>query len=555
MKFPFSGRSVLLSTAVVVISLVLGGVVSYIFLQKGASVEKFPPIKLHADLQRRTMETFAASQRVALPADNAPFVNSSCPALSPTWVKDENKLPGVKMNQASWKSLDLAAAEGSALWLNRTSVSCGDRVQIHAALYSSNNTPISRIPRLFAAWRIGYYKGAGAREIWRSAPFKLKKGVATTSKDSTRLTFAKWPTVTSFTVGNNWTPGLYLIISFSAFGQIENVAPLVVRSPVGSSKLVLMNSFLTWETYNSFGGRSGYFGPGADGIPNDAERSRVVSFDRPLLGSGSYSIQRDAIPFIQFTEKQGMNVDQVTDLDVNRWPSITTKYAGIVVVGHSEYFTNRMFNTFIADRNLGTNIAILGGNTSYWQTRLEPSKYGTDRRIVMYRFANEDPNRDLSQVTIEFANKRLNTPPNLISGEQTSGVHVYGTLHPVKIPLWLHVPKSIPIAGLTTDSEVEATTSNVAEPPNVHVLYSGVLSWRDAARHAADKKIPVGQVDWIRYPSGSALFNAGLSTWSCQLSDACVDLPFKKSAQDLIRSITLQVLTLWQTPKVGSSLK
>jgi len=81
------------------------------------------------------------------------------------------------------------------------------------------------------------------------------------------------------------------------------------------------------------------------------------------------------------------------------------------------------------------------------------------------------------------------------------------------------------------------------------------LAWRDAASHKAMKKIPVGQVDWIALPSGSAIFNAGLSTWSCQLSDSCIDLSFGKSSQDLIRSITLQILTLWQTPKVGLSLK
>jgi hypothetical protein len=317
----------------------------------------------------------------------------------------------------------------------------------------------------------------------------------------------------------------------------------------------MMHSFMSWELYNSFGGRSAYLGPGKDGISDADERSRVVSFDRPMLGSGSYSIQRDAIPIIQFYEKHGINIDEETDLDINQWPSLTDKYSGIIVGGHAEYFTNRMFNTFIADRNSGVNIAIFGGNTSYWQTRLTNSQYGLNRHIVMYRYATEDPNHELSQVTIEFSNYRINTPPNLISGEQTSGVHVYGTLKPVSIPLWLHVPKSAAIGGLTTDSEVEATTPNVAQPPNVHILYSGEMKWRDAATSAKFKKKPVGQVDWIAYPSGSALFNAGLSTWSCQLSDACVDLPFDKSAQDLIRSITLQVLTLWQTPKVGSSLK
>ena len=555
MKLPFSGRTAGLISVAIIVSLVVGGATSYLFIQKSAPVVKFPPIRKHLDLPRAAMETFAASQKIALPVDTSPFVNSTCPALSATWVKDENKKPGVKMNQAGWKNLDLAAAEGSALWLDRTSVSCGAQVKIHAALYSSNNTAITNVPRIFAAWRIGYYNGAGAREIWRSSAFKLKRGQATTSKDATRYVEAKWPVVTSFTVGDNWTPGFYLILAFSAFGQIENIAPLVVRSPVGSSKLVMMQSFITWEMYNSFGGRSAYFGPGKDGISDADERSRVVSFDRPSLGSGSYAIQRDAIPFIQFVEKQGLNVDEETDLDINQWPSITTKYSAVIVGGHAEYFTNRMFNTFIADRNIGTNIAILGGNTSYWQTRLEPSKHGPNRHLVIYRYATEDPITNLNQITIEFGNKRLNTPPNLISGEETTGVHVYGTLKPARIPLWLHVPKTNPISGLSTDSEVEAVVHNAAEPPNVHILYSGIMSWRDVASHKAIKKIPLAQVDWISYPSGSALFNAGLSTWSCQLSDACVDLPFPNAAQRLIRSITLQILTLWQTPKVGASLK
>jgi hypothetical protein len=555
MKLPFSLRAASLIAAIIVVSLVLGGAASYLFLQKSAPEIKFPPIVKHADLPFHPLETFAQSQQTIRPADAIPFVNSSCPALSSNWVKEENAKPGVKMTAADWKNLDLSAAEGSALWLNQTAVSCGTTVDIHAALYTSNSTPLTSVPRTFAAWRIGYYNGSGAREVWRSSPIKLKKRDATIARDAARYTEADWPTTTSFTVGSDWTPGFYLIIAFSAFGQIENAAPLIVRSPVGSSKLVIMQSFLTWQMYNSFGGRSGYLGPGKDGNSDADERSRLVSFDRPMVGSGSYSIQRDAIPFVQFVEKQGLNVDEESDLDINQWPSITTKYAGVIIGGHAEYFTNRMFKTFIAARNDGTNIAILGGNTAYWQTRLEPSKYGPDRHEIMYRTATEDPNHNLDQVTIEFGNERINTPPSLISGEQTSGVHVFGTLNPVKIPLWLHVSKTTPIAGISSDSEVEATTPNAAEPPNVHILYSGVLDWRDVASHKNLTKTPVGQVDWISFPSGSAVFDAGMSTWSCQLSDACVDLPFKPASRDLIQSITLQVLTLWQIPKVGDSLR
>ena len=237
MKLPFSARTLALISGVVVISLVLGGAASYLLFQKTAPIIKFPAIVKHADLPFHPMESFAASQQVTLPADNSPFSNSTCPALSPTWVADENKKPGVKMTQAGWKALDLSAAEGSALWLDQTGVSCGAQVKIHAALYSSNNTPLNNTPRTFAAWRIGYYNGAGAREVWRSAPIQLKKGEATTAREATRYNEANWKVASTFTVGSNWTPGFYLIVSFSAFGQIENAAPLVIRSPVGSSKL------------------------------------------------------------------------------------------------------------------------------------------------------------------------------------------------------------------------------------------------------------------------------------------------------------------------------
>ena len=555
MKFRFSGRAVVLTSIAVVITLVLGAGVSYLFLQKSPQVQKFPALKNHIDLSIRPMETFASSQKITLPSDNSTFVNSSCPTLSPTWVKDENQKPGVNMTASDWKNLDLSAVEGSGLWLNQTSVSCGAQVKIHAALYSTNNTPQTSGPRIFAAWRIGYYNGAGAREVWRSSKFKLKKRKAITSKKATRMTDTNWPVTTSFTVGKDWTPGFYLIISFSPFGQIENAAPLIVRSPIGSSKLVMMQSFMTWQMYNSFGGRSAYLGPDVDGTPDADERSRVISFDRPMMGSGSYSIQRDAIPFIQFTEQHGINMDHVTDLDINDWPSITTKYNGIIVGGHAEYLTHRIFNTFIADRNLGTNIAVFGGNTAFWQTRLAASPIGSNRRMIMYKSSTEDPTTSLNLVSIEFSNKRLNTPPNLITGEQTDGVHVYGTLSPMSIPAWLHIKKTATISGVSSDSEVEAATPNVAQPPNVHIIYSGRMFWRDPIHDKAIKGPPIAQVDWIGFPSGSAVFNAGMSTWSCQLSNSCVDLPFSPSSQTLMRSITLQVLNLWQAPKIGAFLK
>jgi hypothetical protein len=554
MKFSIFSRKIVLISTVSLIAVVAGVLGAFYYGEKKVAEEKFPALATHADLPSRPMMTFAESQSISLPDDQSSFTDSTCPTLSSTWVHDENQKPGVNMTAATWRNLELSAAHGSALWLDQSSVSCGQRIKIHAGLYESNNNEIIAGPRYFAAWRIGYYNGAGAREVWRSSGVKLKLRKSTTVHDATRYTEARWPVSTTLTVGNDWTPGFYLMVSISPFGQVESAAPFVVRSPVGSSKIVMMQSFLTWNAYNSFGGRSTYEGPNKDGNTSRDQRSRIASFDRPLLGSGAFSVQRDAIPFVQFTEEQGINIDQVSDLDINSWPSLMTNYNAVVIGGHTEYFTHRMLSTFIAARNSGINIAVFGANTAYWQTRLEPSLTGSERRLVMYRSATQDPNTNGDQVTVQFADPRINTPSNLITGEQTGGVHVYGTLKPVSIPQWLKVPKNQAIGGLSSDTEVDKTVINDAQPPNVHILYSGTMTRRDAAP-TAFTATPTAQTDWIAFPSGSAEFNAGMTTWSCQLSNSCVDLPYDVSSQKLIRSITLQVLTLWQQKSVGKLLK
>jgi len=552
---PQKTRLTAIISAVAIGALILGAGGSYLVIKRSQIPAAFPALKTHADIPSRPMESYADSLSTTLPADLQPLPASTCPTLAPDWVAQENLQPGVAMTAADWSNLELSNAAGSALWLNKTSVSCGDKVSIHASLYESQNNPIPVGPRYFAAWRIGYYGGSGAREVWRSGPINVKKLGVTTWHTATRYTEAEWPTNLTFTVGKNWTPGFYLIMSLSPFGVIENAAPLIVRSPLGSSKLVMMQSTFTWQMYNSFGGRSAYQGLGAHGQADSDERSRVASFDRPLVGSGAYSVQRDAIPFIQFAEKNGINIDEVSDLDIDQSPSLLTHYNGIIIGGHAEYFTHRIFQSFIAARNQGINIAVFGGNTAFWQTRLEPSPSGPNRHLVMYRSSTEDPDTNLSDITIEFGNNRLNTPPNLITGEITDAVHAYGDLKAVSIPQWLKIPANSVIDQVSSDTEAEMVKNNVASPTNLHVIFSGNLHWRDPKTDKVLGYQPVGQTSWYTTPSGAAVFNAGLTTWSCNLSPSCVDTMYGAAGQATVQATTLAVLNRWQMPQAGKGLK
>ena len=549
----FGKRSIVSSLVIAVVLLASTlGAVSYKYLQ---SQNELPQVKSHSDIVKQPMQSFADSLETKAPKDLAPYPSASCPVLASNWISTENAQPGIAMTPKDWRSLNLQSAQGSALWLNKSSGNCGDSVDIHASLYGSGSDTFRTGARSIEALRIGWYQGSGARQVWSSGPIELKEQKIQYPKSATRMIDTKWPTTIKLTLGAQWVPGFYLFITRSFDGTIENSAPFVLHSPLGSSKLMLMHSFITWNVYNTFGGRSGYFGAGSTKIEQRLNRSRVVSMDRPIVGSGGFSIHRDGISIVQFMEKQGINYDQFTDLDIDSWPSVIKKYNGLILGGHPEYFTRRIFESLLSARNSGVNIAILGGNTGIWQMRLGPSKTGPNRQISIYRKAIQDPVVDLRLVSIKFADKRLNIPPTLLTGAVADGVHVYGDLKTVQIPRWLNLPMNSQINGISPDSEVEHVVESVATPPNIHVLFSGTMHYRDAATVGQPARpVPQLQSIWFTTPSGAAIFNAGVTTWSCDLIETCAYSTVDAASRATMVSVTAQILNLWQTKAVGKTL-
>ncbi len=519
---------------------------------------KIAPLAKHPDINKSPLETFAQSLTTTLPADLSAYPNSTCRSLTSEWVKRENKKRGVKMTMKSWHSLDVASPRGSVLWLDQTSVSCGQTVGIHASSHLATEAPAGK--RTFQALRIGWYGGAGARLVWKSKPMVLKMQKTPIVKTAERMVETKWKTTLSFTVGKDWVPGFYLVASISPRGAIESIAPLIVRSPLSSSKLVLVHSTLTWAAYNTYGGRSLYLGPGGSIVSRRLERSRIVSMDRPIEGSGALHLDRDGITLVQFLEKESLNTDQISDVDLHQWPSISTHYNGVVFSGHAEYFTRRMFDTITADRNQGINLAFLGANSAYWQTRVAASPTGQFRRVIVYRKTVEDPVTARTQVTVEFQDPHVNTPPSLLTGSLTNGVHVYGNLHSVDIPAWLKIPNNSTIEGVSGDTEIDAMVKDLTQPPNVHILFTGKLDFRDTLPSQEEEiskldKLPIEETVWFTTPSGAAVFDAALTTWPCNLLPSCVSHKVGPATESTLQSITKQVLTLWQQRAVGNSLK
>lgn len=183
-----------------------------------------------------------------------------------------------------------------------------------------------------------------------------------------------------------------------------------------------------------------------------------------------------------------------------------------------------------------------------------------NRHVIVYRSTVEDPVTENKAVTVEFQDPHVNTPPNLLTGTLTSGVHVYGNLHAVDIPKWLKIPAKSTIDGVSGDTEINATVKGAAQPPNVHILFTGKLDFRDTLPSTEEEvskfeKVPIEQTVWFTTPSGAAVFSASITTWTCNLLPSCVSHAVGAPTEKIMQSMTSQILTLWQQKAVGKTLK
>ena len=387
----------------------------------GLAILFFIPTNSHAI----TPMSYEDSLRISAPADLSP-IEGGCPNNQAGWVIKENKKVGISGDLKQWRKINYSSPRGSALWINKSSATCGDSIQVFASKYNSSR--FDRSKRSISVIRLGWYNGSGGHEYWSTKKFFLKEQKVPETTGLLHTVETKWNPTAAFTIGKDWAPGFYLVVTKNRKDKIEAIAPLIVRSKLHDSTLALMHSTLTWQAYNNFGGYSLYRGLGDSDEARVNNRSRTVSFDRPYSGSGAVHINRDAIALTQFIEKQGFDIDHYADTDIDAKPSILKSYNGVLFGGHPEYSTRRIYEATFAARNSGVNLAFFSANSFYWQARITSSTIGASRQVSVFRDEKEDPEQDEYFKTVRWQSDSLYLPPNLLTGGLTSGVHVGGAL-------------------------------------------------------------------------------------------------------------------------------
>ncbi|TDO55245.1 hypothetical protein EV651_115209 [Kribbella sp. VKM Ac-2571] len=288
------------------------------------------------------MPVVAAADFVAPPA--------GCPDTWPTTTV-ENAKPGI----GDWV-IPTSMNGALAGYLAQVSASCGDSVDLKV----TSGNPVSVV-----AYRMGYYAGLGAREVWRQddVPTVLQEapttgGASVDGKPLRMTSAATWSKTLSIPVDKDWIPGTYLIKISD--GTSATYAPLTVRDDTGTKHdLMIQQATATWQAYNSYGGVSFY-----TGLDTGSGR---LTFDRPYnegQGSGQYLTLEQGLVF--WAESKGLDVTYWTDNDLDRYGGqLPTRARTLFLPGHDEYYSLRMRAALSQGIARGVNVANLGANTAY----------------------------------------------------------------------------------------------------------------------------------------------------------------------------------------------
>lgn len=431
-------------------------------------------------------------------------------------------------------------------YLDAFTAVCGETMTAHLA------SAVGDARVRLRALRVGWYHSAGSRLVWQSRVLMARPRAKARATGPDRLIRETWPTAARFEVGAAWPPGFYLIeIEPQRIGLRPSWIPLIVRTSGRRSPYLFAASDLTWMAYNGFGGRSLYKGPGATHTEQVKTRSYVSSPDRPLEGGGLEQVFSMDVPVVRFLSRHGLAADVTTDSSLDAQPSQLRGQPTVLIGGHAEYWTKRMYDSSVVARNAGTNFAFLGANEVYWQGRIERDSFGRMTGLTVYKDRGLDHHASAypETTTVQWREPPLLRDPASLVGEGMSVVGVQATYVVAGTPRWL-------FAGtrLRTGDALPLAVGNEAdaqEPPNGHSP-ANLQVVLHAVEVGRDKRHPWPiTAGYYSAPSGAGVFAAGTTYWSCDLDSTCPRWETPQRTSAALQQITLNLIRAFAHVRAG----
>jgi hypothetical protein len=342
----------------------------------------------------------------------------------------QNRLPGT----ASWRlagDVDAKVVQGFA---NLTDATQGQVVNF----YVTTDAPQYRA----VAYRMGWYQGLGARQVWASpVETGVEQPACTVAPLTNMVSCANWQRSFSMPITSNFFPGDYLV-KLLVGPRAASYVPLTISDPQSTAAYVIMNRSLVEQGWNNYGGFSFYAGQGPCILDHASyppcNRARVVSFDRPYnSGFGAADFLTNEYPLVQLCEREGLDVTYISDVTLDEDPNLLVHHKVLLTLDHDESWS---YSERVAVENAmsrGVNVVYFGAAAMVRHVRLEPSPLGPDREEVDYRDSYEDPLNGVGP-PMEVTGNTWDTPPADWSpvgqiGEQYSGYLSPGVTAPMVI--------------------------------------------------------------------------------------------------------------------------
>lgn len=454
---------------------------------------------------------------------------SSAPSPGPTratdWVRAENARPGTR----AWRIPAGQVAEEQELggYTDVVSVRPGEpaTLRLSSALGAVTVT----------AYRLGYYVGALAREVWKSGPLGVGRQVAP-HVDALGTVRCAWP-VTTLVPTTGWPEGSYLL-RLDAGGKAHYV-PLTVRSASTRGRLVLVSEVTSYQAYNHWGGHSLYKGP--DG--SFGTRARAVSFDRPYDLEGARHVLNFEIGPIRVAEQLGVDLAYVTSWDLHHDPGLLDGAAGVVSLGHDEYWSVPMRRAVERARDAGTNVAFLGANAVYWRVRFD----ATGRLVTCYKSGVDDPVRGRPDTTAMWRADPDPDPEDSLTGQ------LYEAF-PADADLVVHDPgfflfdglglrRGDRVAGIVA-TEIDRAYPIAGTPANLQVVAHSPVAIAGRAPTFSD-------VTYYTATSGAGVIDVGTMGWCTALRGTSQKHRIDSATVKFARTVTSRLFAAMAAGPLG----
>ncbi len=485
-----------------------------------------------------------------LPTGQLKTANAAALAQKPVTgnpIQRENLLPGTpdwritNPSPLDPRSNSYVGIEG---YSSVTSVAAGNTISFAV---NTNTTTFNA-----DIYRLGWYQGSGARLEQTLSGLAGHSYSIPAPRSRDGLVQANWPSAFAITIPSTWVSGEYLVKLTNANG-LQGYIPFVVKS-YRKSDFVFIHSVNTDEAYNTWGGTSLY----QDLTQRLAVgRAYKVSFDRPFSQFyGAGHIFYWEYPMIRWLEKNGYDVSYISDLDANNSSTILQGHHGVLVVGHSEYWSGSMRSHLQAAISSGVNLGAFGGNQIYWQVRYESSSTHVPNRVMTcYKDASLDPLNNINNnaVTVEWRSQPVTNAEQILLGSMSSSMVSQGYPWVVNnAASWVFAGTNLQngdsIPGLVGyEYDRVFTTVPFAYPTPTTITGADGVDGVEvlSASPVTDtyNNADVSNSTLYTAPGGARVFNAGTIQWSWGLDDYESATALSTAAQQITANILHNFVT------------